>query len=332
MSPQQQAWLFNLAFNQFCQNQNLSPYDLDSYHMFNQCLNSNNNTNNWNNPQPNNNNINNNFNNNNSFNNNNNLNFNNNINNNIYKNNVNFNNNINNNSNNNFNIHNSNNFTNNSNKFTNNQNNFINNPNNNFINNPNNNFINNPNNNFSNSQDNIRNNPNNNLRNNSNNDFSNNPNNNFSHSQNNISHMNLANNSLLLINQNINNNNFEAEIFNNNGAIYMSESVEEVMPRKEQTLYMNKEMQNQPNTINITFCASTGFNVMMVVSIFMSLEDLFKKYMERLNLPFEHVGKDILFSFNGKIVDYKSKAPIWNMIKKTNSRIEVLDTGNVLGA
>ena len=325
MNPKQQAWLFNLAFNQFCQNQNLSPYDLDSYHMFNQCLNSNNNTNIWNNPQPNNNNINNNFNNNNSFNNNNNLNFNNNINNN---------------SNNNFNIHNSNNFTNNSNKFTNNQNNFINNPNNNFINNPNNNFINNPNNNFSNSQDNIRNNPNNNfsnnpnnnLRNNPNNDFSNNPNNNFSHSQNDISHINLANNSLLLINQNINNNNFEAEIFNNNGAIYMSESVEEVMPRKEQTLYMNKEMQNQPNTINITFCASTGFNVMMVVSIFMSLEDLFKKYMERLNLPFEHVGKDILFSFNGKIVDYKSKAPIWNMIKKTNSRIEVLDTGNVLGA
>ena len=144
--------------------------------------------------------------------------------------------------------------------------------------------------------------------------------------------MNLINNSLININQKINNNNFEEEIFNNNGTIYMSTSVKEVMPRKEETLYVNKELQNKPDTINVTFSSSTGFNIMITASKFTSFEELFKIYMKRLNLPDTHIGKDILFSFNGKIVDHKSKVAIWNYLKMNNSRIEVLDIGNVLGA
>ena len=356
MNPQQQALDFNIAYIQFCQKNGLNSNDQNSYNIFKQYLNDNI----LNNPQPLNIINNNNNNKNNIFNSNNNLNFNNNFNNNFNGNNgfnnninLNFNKNINNNSNsfnNNFNLNNFNNFNNN---FSNVPNNFINNPNNfnlnnfnnfnynpnnnfsinpnNFSNNPN-NFSNNPNNNFSNNPNNIfSNNPNNNFSNNPNNNFSNNPNN-FSHSHNNIGDMNLINNSLININQKINNNNFEEEIFNNNGTIYMSTSVKEVMPRKEETLYVNKELQNKPDTINVTFSSSTGFNIMITASKFTSFEELFKIYMKRLNLPDTHIGKDILFSFNGKIVDHKSKVAIWNYLKMNNSRIEVLDIGNVLGA
>ena len=215
------------------------------------------------------------------------------------------------------------------NNFSHNQNNISNNPNNNLSNIPNN---------FIHSQNNIRNNPNNfinsqnNIGHNPNNNFSNNTNN-FSHSQNNIRNSNLANNTLLDINQNINNNNFEAEIFNNNGTIYMSSSVKEVMPRKEETLYLNKELQNQPDTINVTFYSSTGFNIMITASKFTTFEDLFRLYMNRLNINYdEHIGKDILFSLNGKIVAHNTKVPIGNYLKMNNSRIEVLDTGNIKGA
>ena len=288
MNPQQQAWVFNLAYIQFCQNKGLNPNDQNSYNIFNQCLNNNNNI--WNNPQPQN------IINNNNFNNNNNLNFNNNFNNNFNGNNA-FNNN------NNINLNFNKNINNNPSSFNNNFN-----PNN--FNNFNNNF-----NNFNNNLNNINNNHN-----------------NFSNNHNNMINMNLANNSLININQNLNNKKLEEEIFNNNGTIYMSQTVEEVMPRKEETLYVNKEMQNQPDTINVTFYSSTGFNIMITVSKFISFEELFKIYMKRLNLPDTHIGNDILFSFNGKIVDHKSKVPIWNFLIMNNSRIEVLDIGNVLGA
>ena len=292
MNPQQQALDFNIAYIQFCQKNGLNSNDQNSYNIFKQYLNDNI----LNNPQPLNIINNNNNNKNNIFNSNNNLNFNNNFNNNFNGNNG-FNNNINLNFNKNIN-NNSNSFNNNFN--LNNFNNFNYNPNNNFSNNPNNIFSNNPN--------------------------------NFSHSHNNIGDMNLINNSLININQKINNNNFEEEIFNNNGTIYMSTSVKEVMPRKEETLYVNKELQNKPDTINVTFSSSTGFNIMITASKFTSFEELFKIYMKRLNLPDTHIGKDILFSFNGKIVDHKSKVAIWNYLKMNNSRIEVLDIGNVLGA
>ena len=315
MNPQQQALDFNIAYIQFCQKNGLNSNDQNSYNIFKQYLNDNI----LNNPQPLNIINNNNNNKNNIFNSNNNLNFNNNFNNNFNGNNG-FNNNINLNFNKNIN--------NNSNSFNNNFN--LNNFNNNFSNVPN-NFINNPNNFNLNNFNNFNYNPNNNFSNNPNNIFSNNPNN-FSHSHNNIGDMNLINNSLININQKINNNNFEEEIFNNNGTIYMSTSVKEVMPRKEETLYVNKELQNKPDTINVTFSSSTGFNIMITASKFTSFEELFKIYMKRLNLPDTHIGKDILFSFNGKIVDHKSKVAIWNYLKMNNSRIEVLDIGNVLGA
>ena len=117
----------------------------------------------------------------------------------------------------------------------------------------------------------------------------------------------------------------------NEGGIYISNSIEELIPRKEETLYFNNEMKNQPNTMNIYFASSTGFNLMMVVSKFTTFEQLFKDYMNRLSLPHYHIGVNIQFSINGRLINTKSNVQIGEFLKN-NSRIDVLDIGNVQGA
>ena len=138
---------------------------------------------------------------------------------------------------------------------------------------------------------------------------------------------NVSDNSFLRINQNLNNKN----VYINDGGIYISNNLEELIPRKEETLYMNEQMKNKPNTINIYFASSTGYNLMMVASIFTTFEQLFKDYMNRLSLPHYHIGVNIQFTINGRMLNPKSNVQI-GAILKNNDRIEVLDIGNVQGA
>ena len=127
------------------------------------------------------------------------------------------------------------------------------------------------------------------------------------------------------------NPNNDNNAYANEGGIYISNSIEELIPRKEETLYFNNEMKNQPNTMNIYFASSTGFNLMMVVSKFTTFEQLFKDYMNRLSLPHYHIGVNIQFSINGRLINTKSNVQIGEFLKN-NSRIDVLDIGNVQGA
>ena len=121
------------------------------------------------------------------------------------------------------------------------------------------------------------------------------------------------------------------DVYANEGGIYITNSLKELIPRKEETLYFNNEIKNQPNTMNLYFASSTGFNLMMVVSKFITLEQLFKDYMNRLSLPHYHIGVNIQFSINGRLINPKSNAQIGEILKN-NSRIDVLDIGNVQAA
>ena len=89
-------------------------------------------------------------------------------------------------------------------------------------------------------------------------------------------------------------------------------------------------MENQPNTINIMFASSTGYNIIMVVSTFTIFEQLFKDYMKRLNLSCYPIG-DIQFLYIGKRLNPYSKVQIGEILKN-NDRIDVLDIGSILGA
>ena len=58
---------------------------------------------------------------------------------------------------------------------------------------------------------------------------------------------------------------------------------------------------------------------------------IFKDYMNRLSLPHYHIGVNIQFSINGRLINPKSNVQIGEILKN-NSRIDVLDIGNVQGA
>ncbi len=176
--------------------------------------------------------------------------------------------------------------------------------------------------------------------NNFNNNFTN-INNNFTNINNNMGfnnnslNNNINNNNVINMNQNFNNNmNFNANIntnINNSGNIYVSNNLEELMPRRDETVYVDKNKQYLPDIINIMFASSTGYNVSMFVSKYITFEQLFKKYMDKLNLPYHHLGVNIQFSYFGKILDPFSQVLIGNVLLNSQ-RIEVLDIGGLQGA
>ena len=176
--------------------------------------------------------------------------------------------------------------------------------------------------------------------NNFNNNFTN-INNNFTNINNNMGfnnnslNNNINNNNVINMNQNFNNNmNFNANIntnINNGGNIYVSNNLEELMPRRDETVYVDKDKQYLADIINIIFASSTGYNVSMFVSKYITFEQLFKKYMDKLNLPYHHLGVNIQFSYFGKILDPFSQVLIGNVLLNSQ-RIEVLDIGGLQGA
>jgi hypothetical protein len=130
------------------------------------------------------------------------------------------------------------------------------------------------------------------------------------------------------INKNLNNNN--ENLYNNNGNIYIINKIEELIPRKEETLYMKEANQNE-DSINIMFASEKGFNIMMTVSKFITFKQLFQNYMDRLGLPYYHIGVNIQFTFNQRRLNPNSEVQIGEILQN-NSKIDVLDLGGLQGA
>ncbi len=116
------------------------------------------------------------------------------------------------------------------------------------------------------------------------------------------------------------------------GDVYVGENLKELLPRTEQTLYVNKENMYSPNMINVAFRASTGFTVIVTVSPNITVLELFKLYMDRVGLPYKHLGQDIQFLFNGKKIEPNSNKKISEEGFKNNVNVVVFDQGGVIGA
>ena len=93
----------------------------------------------------------------------------------------------------------------------------------------------------------------------------------------------------------------------NDGDVYVHEGdqMKELIPRGEQTL----KVETRPNEmlsskiLNITFRASSGLNVVLIVPQNITVKELFERYMNKIQLPLTHLGKDLKFIYNGTIVD-----------------------------
>ena len=173
-----------------------------------------------------------------------------------------------------------------------------------------------------------------------NNNFNNNnfPNNNFPNNNfpnNNFPNNNFPNNNF--INNNIPNNNVPNTFNNNmngndNNMNISGNNLKELLPREDKTIYdSSKNINNSQNIINIALNASTGLKVIIPISITDTLEDLFKRYAVKANIPESALGTKIVFLFSGGKIDPFSKAQIGTHFKN-GAIITVFDQGGIIGA
>ena len=116
-------------------------------------------------------------------------------------------------------------------------------------------------------------------------------------------------------------------IYNNNN----SNNLQELIPRSDQTLYVNKSEASLPNKMNIAFKASSGLNVIINVDKNVTISDMFKQYMDRIGLSYKYLGNEIQFLHDGTRVDPFSNDPVYSKFKN-NQSIVVYDQGSIVGA
>ena len=83
--------------------------------------------------------------------------------------------------------------------------------------------------------------------------------------------------------------------------------------------------------INVTMNASTGHKIVISASADTTIEDLLLKYTNRIGLPPNVIGKDIMFLYNGAQLDFKCQTPIGSLFRNT-AVITVYDLGGIIGA
>ena len=113
-------------------------------------------------------------------------------------------------------------------------------------------------------------------------------------------------------------------IYNNN-----SNNLQELIPRSDQTLYVNKSEASLPNKMNIAFKASSGLKVIINVDKNVTISDMFKQYMDRIGLSYKYLGNEIQFLHDGTRVDPFSNDPVYSKFKN-NQSILVYDENYVV--
>ena len=104
----------------------------------------------------------------------------------------------------------------------------------------------------------------------------------------------------------------------------------EFLPRGNKVIHDNGSFIKGENIKNISFEASTGLKLIIKVSDKITIKELIKKYMNKIGLSENYIGKDIIFLFNGGKMDINSE----ETIKKYQDffAITVFDQNNVIGA
>ena len=112
---------------------------------------------------------------------------------------------------------------------------------------------------------------------------------------------------------------------------YVRQNMTEKIPRGDKTVYIKSDNQNASNIINIALKASSGLNVILAVPSNLPIREFFKRYVEKLGLPYGYIGNDIQFLYNGTKVDPFSNEPVSSKFKN-GINITVYDQAGVIGA
>ena len=167
----------------------------------------------------------------------------------------------------------------------------------------------------------------NNMNNPMNNPINNSYNNNFFNNNNNMGNINNNNMAYSAGNVNINNNNNNSN--NNNNNNNQQEPIE-LIPRVDKVIRDKNMPINDSNMVNISFDASTGLKVIITTPKNITIKELVKKYINKIGISETHIGKDIIFLFNGGKLEPYSEETINGF--QDFSSITVFDQNNVIGA
>ena len=105
--------------------------------------------------------------------------------------------------------------------------------------------------------------------------------------------------------------------------------IKERLPRTPNTPSFS--VGNGQNIMNITLNASTGNKTVINARADTTVENLLKAYTQKLGLPPNVIGKDIMFLYNGAPLDFKCQTPIGSLFRNT-AVITVYDLGGIIGA
>ena len=85
------------------------------------------------------------------------------------------------------------------------------------------------------------------------------------------------------------------------------------------------------DTIKMVMTASNGLKIVLFLPKNTTLEEMFRKYMDKISLPFKHVEEgDIVFLYNAEKLDAFSKEPISYIFKNSTTYITVMDLINII--
>ena len=107
--------------------------------------------------------------------------------------------------------------------------------------------------------------------------------------------------------------------------------LKELIPRNTPNFSSNEALDPNQNIVNVTFKVSTGTQANIVVNGNITIEQLIKKYVHKLNLSENVIGKDIMFIFNGQKLDPHLKQDV-NSTFGNGGLISVYDVNNIIGA
>ena len=150
-----------------------------------------------------------------------------------------------------------------------------------------------------------------------------------SFSNNNYSVSNIYNDNL---NNNIHNNGYNNNYLNNyttDNGYYISVPRDQIpiIPRNDSPYFISG---NEGKMMNIILKSNAGIDVHLALPGNTTINGMFKKYLDRLKLPYSHLGKDLVFLYNGKEMDPFSQLTIFPTLKN-NINIIVFDQGGVIG-
>ena len=156
---------------------------------------------------------------------------------------------------------------------------------------------------------------------------------------NNMNMNNMFNQNNMLMNMfnmfnKINNKNIDKNNNNKNGNRnnINKDKPPERIPRKDEQLIFedNSSMEGELRSINLH--ASSGLKVMINISKYKTIPDLFKLYVKRIGISESLIGKEIIFIFNAETLTLNDTRLIDEVFPRDASVITVVDQNNVIGA